>query len=80
MICREQLLKSIQAVHVAVTSYANCICEDVTEQEREMLFMSGLELSKQLAELRKMYTKQYKFDPITGSQTELKISCNCQKN
>lgn len=66
MICRERLLKSIQAVHTAVVSYANCLCEEVDEQEREMLFAAGLELSKQLEGLRTMYTKQYKIDPITG--------------
>jgi hypothetical protein len=41
MICRERLLKSIQAVHAAVVSYVNCLCEEIDEQEREMLFSSG---------------------------------------
>lgn len=79
MICRNQLLKSIQAVHLAIVSYANCVCEEIDEQERELLFTSGLELSNQLAELRKMYIKQYKIDPITGFQP-VTTSCNCQKN
>ncbi len=43
-----------------------------------MLFASGLELSSQLAELRKMYMKQYKVDPITGFQPEFRISCDVQ--
>jgi hypothetical protein len=79
MICRDQLLKSIQAIHLAVVSYANCVCEEIDEQEREMLFTSGLELSNQLAELRRMYIKQYKVDPITGFQP-VTISCDCKKN
>ncbi|MHA7578991.1 hypothetical protein ACX12E_01225 [Paenibacillus vandeheii] len=77
MICRDQLLKSIQAVHLAVLSYANCVCEEIDEKEREMLFTSGLELSNQLAELRKVYIKQYKVDPITGFQP-ITLSCTCQ--
>lgn len=73
MICRERLMKCIQAVHIAVLSYANCICEEADETEREMLFSSGLELSHQLQELRDMYVKQYKVDPIAGFQFEV---CN----
>ncbi|MBW4084200.1 hypothetical protein [Paenibacillus sp. S150] len=79
MICRHQLLKSIQAVHLAVVAYANCICDEIDEQERELLFASGLELSKQLAELRNMYIKQYKTDPITGFQP-LTMTCGCQED
>ncbi|MFC9710742.1 hypothetical protein ACFTRD_21575 [Paenibacillus sp. NPDC056933] len=78
MICRDQLLKSIRSVHLAVLSYANCVCEEIDEQERELLFASGLELSNQLAELRKMYIKQYKVDPITGLRP-ITLSCTCQK-
>lgn len=66
MICRERLLKSIQSLHAAVVAYARCICEELEESERELLFASGLELSRQLQELRKLYVKQYKIDPITG--------------
>ncbi|MBT2293058.1 hypothetical protein J7E73_28890 [Paenibacillus albidus] len=76
MICREHLLKSIQAVHSAVISYANCICVEANEDEREMLFASGLELSRQLSELRLLYMNQYKVDPITGFHPEMTFSCD----
>lgn len=37
-LCRHKLLKSIQAVHGAVISYANCVCEDISEKEKEIFF------------------------------------------
>lgn len=65
MICRERLLKSIQSVHAAIISYASCMCEEVPLQEREILYKFGLELSLQLQELRKLYTRLYKIDPLS---------------
>lgn len=39
-LCRHKLLKSIQAVHGAVISYANCVCEDISEKEKEIFLSS----------------------------------------
>ncbi|MNC54299.1 hypothetical protein D3C75_1037750 [compost metagenome] len=80
MICRDRLLKSIQAAHLAILSYANCICEEADEAERELLFTSGLELSRQLQKLREMYVRQYKVDPLTGFQPETTFLCNSQEH
>lgn len=68
MICKYRLLKSIQAVHLSVISCANCICNDINEQEKEFLLDLGLELSKQLAALRNFYIEHYDADPITGAK------------
>ncbi len=38
-LCRHKLLKSIQMVHNAVISYANCVCEDFPKKEKE-IFLS----------------------------------------
>lgn len=47
MICRDRLLKSLQAAYLDM-SYVNCICGAADQTERELLFTSGLELSRQL--------------------------------
>jgi hypothetical protein len=77
MICRDQLLKSMQAVHLAVVSYANCVCEEIDEQEREMLFASGLELSNQLAELLGVHFRRLRVGSISPSALSVVPSSSC---
>lgn len=66
MACQEKLLKSILSAHTAVVAYANCICEEIPEEEQEVFFKFGLELSIQLQELRKMYVRLYQVDPLSS--------------
>ncbi|MMZ60197.1 hypothetical protein D1872_222740 [compost metagenome] len=65
-ICREKLLKSIQAVHIAVLNYSNCLCEEISEEDTELIFRLGTELSVQLKELRDLYKSLYGVDPLNG--------------
>ncbi|MOA13738.1 hypothetical protein D3C78_1338000 [compost metagenome] len=65
-ICREKLLKSIQVVHVAVLNYSNCLCEEISEEDTELIFRFGTELSVQLKELRNLYKSLYGVDPLNG--------------
>lgn len=81
VVCRDQLLKSIQAVHVAVRAYSKCISSDETnemdKQEQEVFQRFGLELSTQLATLRRMYIDKFNIDPITGRPQEVLMPCSC---
>lgn len=83
VVCRDHLIKSIQAVHVAVRAYSKCISSDETndtdKQEQEVFQRFGLELSTQLATLRRMYIDKFNIDPITGRPQEILIPCNCSK-
>lgn len=72
MSCQEKLLKSILSAHTAVIAYANCLCTEIPEEEQEVFFEFGLELSTQLQELRKMYCRLYQVDPLSG-YTPLRI-------
>ncbi|WP_106766918.1 hypothetical protein [Paenibacillus faecalis] len=65
-VCGEKLLKCIQSVHVAIMAYANCLCIDGTEEDQEIFFKFGEELSLQLKELRQLYISLYQFDPLDG--------------
>ncbi|MGG1612147.1 hypothetical protein [Paenibacillus sp. FSL K6-2441] len=79
-LCRHKLLKSIQAVHGAVISYANCVCEDISEKEKEIFFKFGLELAVQLQELRRLYISLYQFDPLSGIPTVDTQCCTSKIN
>lgn len=83
VVCRDQLIKSIQAVHVAVRAYSKCIPSDETndtdKQEQEVFQRFDLELSTQLATLRRMYIDKFNIDPITGRPQEILIPCNCSQ-
>ncbi len=74
-LCRAKLLKSIQSVHTAVVSYANCLCKEIPEKDREIFFKFGLELSVQLQELRKLYASLYQVDPLGGLPPMLEHCC-----
>lgn len=76
MVCREKLLKSIQSVHAAVVSYANCLCEDAPAEGQEVFYQFGLELSRQLQELRKLYVRLYDVDPLGGHNPISIIRCS----
>lgn len=77
-LCREKLLKSIQAVHLATMNYANCLCEDISEEDKEVFFRFGTELSFQLKELRRLYTTLYGVDPLSGF-APIPSTCGCAK-
>lgn len=83
LICQNNLLKSIQAVHKAVMTYSNCIITDDVEstkqEEQETLQKFGLELSTQLSTLRHMYIEKFGVDPITGRLQEIVSPCGCQQ-
>lgn len=81
MVCQDHLLKSIQAIHKAAITYSNCIAykEAHDPQEEEIFQKFGLELTTQLAVLRKMYLDKFGIDPITGHPQEILNPCNCNQ-
>ncbi|RXZ80752.1 hypothetical protein EBB07_17355 [Paenibacillaceae bacterium] len=68
-LCRDKLVRSIQSVHSTMLAYANCLCEDFSEEDQEAFFKYGLELSMQLQELRKLHIRLYQVDPLNGYQS-----------
>lgn len=64
MICKQHLIKSIQYAHTAIAAYSQCICDECSDEERQIFQDFALELSKQVRELRKMSIQLYNVDPL----------------
>ncbi len=71
MVCRDNLFRSIQCAHHAVLAYAQCVCDEASESEREMYYEFGLVMTKQLAKLRETSLRIYNVDPLNGSHSGL---------